>query len=428
MKIAIPSYNRAEKLSQKTYKVLIDNGVPETDIIVFVASEDQKELYKQFLPNTEIIVGCLGMCNIRNFMTNYFEEGEIIVYMDDDIEKIKTKGKTFLEALEDCYEYLKTSKTTLIGLPPTFNEYFNKTSGFKTGLLVAIGCFYIQRNDKQLVKNTIVEDLERTILCFLKYGETARYCDLMVKTKPFAEGGVNDADGRNYEKYYNSLARLYYEYSQLLNISSKKIGYISNKVVPHLRFKSLKKPPILKQDLIVMPPVHKELFDPLLNMLQGIKLTIKVDEEYAKKHNGNFRKNFPKHRADIFGIVKLRNGGGFALSRSSVKRPLLYEELKRIGDIIVPFKYSSILVNNNTICGKHLDASNISSSLIVSIGEYEGCKLNVKGINYDTKYTPVIIDGSKLEHSTTDDLVGEKYSLVYYQLIPIAPSGISAGQ
>ena len=79
------------------------------------------------------------------------------------------------------------------------------------------------RNDKSIqVANVITEDLERTILCYLKYGGTYRYCDIMVKTKPFADGGVNDADGRDYERYYNSVARLYYDYSQLINLVEKK--------------------------------------------------------------------------------------------------------------------------------------------------------------------------------------------------------------
>jgi hypothetical protein len=51
--------------------------------------------------------------------------------MDDDIEKIKTKNnKTFVEALNECCEFLKTSPYNLAGLPPTYNEYFNKTDGF----------------------------------------------------------------------------------------------------------------------------------------------------------------------------------------------------------------------------------------------------------------------------------------------------------
>jgi hypothetical protein len=228
----------------------------------------------------------------------------------------------------------------------------------------------------------------------------------------YSKGGITDTNERDYNKLYSDVSKLIYQYPNLISFGYKKEKFYGCEI-PHIKLRNRK-----PKDVLQLPKIEKSLFEPLLKMLQEIKLTIKVDEETAKSHNGSFRKNFPKHRAEIFGAVKLRpvNGGGYSLSKSSIKRPILYEELKRIGDIIVPFKYSSILVNNNTICGKHLDASNIGASFIVSIGDYEGCKLNVKGKDYSTKYTPVIIDGAKLEHYTTDDLVGEKYSLVYYYL------------
>ena len=424
MKIAIPSYNRAEKLSKKTYKLLIDNGVPETDIIVFVANEEQKELYKQFLPNTEIIVGVLGMCNIRNFMTDYFDEDAIVCYIDDDIDKFKIKDeKTFLQVLSESQTFLENNNCGIVGFPPTFNEFYNKGKGIRSGNLCCMGGLYVCKNDKNIrVSNPTLEDKERTLLYYDKYGMTARNCDLILRAEIFTDGGVNDADGRDYEKYYQGHSQLFYKYHNYLGFTEKVIPYISKEKIPHFKFRTFKiKPEITPIDVLQLPSIHKTLFDPLLKMLKEIKLAIKVDEETAKSHNGSFRKNFPRHRAEIFGAVKLRavNGGGYSLSRSSIKRPEIYEELKRIGDIIVPFKYSSILVNNNTICGKHLDASNVGASCIVSIGDYEGCKLNVKGKDYDTKYTPIIIDGAKLEHYTTDDLVGEKYSLVYYYLTDI---------
>jgi hypothetical protein len=77
MKIAVPSYNRVKIFKDKTFKVLIDNGVPVEDIYLFVASQDQYDAYKEVLPDDlKIIIGEKGMCNIRNFMTNYFDEGD----------------------------------------------------------------------------------------------------------------------------------------------------------------------------------------------------------------------------------------------------------------------------------------------------------------------------------------------------------------
>lgn len=424
MIIAVPSYNRVAIFQTKTFKVLTDNGVSVTDIYLFVANQEQYDAYRAALPEElKIIIGEKGMCNIRNFMTNYFNEGDVIVYMDDDIEKVKTKnGKTFVEALTEACEYLKTSEYNLAGLPPTYNEFFNKNDGFKSGLLVAIGCFYIMRNDKSIqVDNVIVEDLQRTILCYLKYGGTYRYCDIMVKTKPFAAGGVNDADGRDYERYYAAVSKLFYEYSPLINLCKKKIKYISNEEIPHIRFKALKHQPVIAlPPVLQLPAVNPEIFKPLLEMLSKTMLSKKcADQGYEiNKKTGRYRKNFPEHRADIFGIVKRRPiyGGGTELSCASLKKPLIYDELKRLGQIFVPFKYSSILVNNNTICGAHHDANNVGNSLLISVGDYEGCKIVVEGKEYDAKYTPTIFNGSLMEHWNTDDLVGNKYSIVYYYI------------
>ena len=175
-----------------------------------------------------------------------------------------------------------------------------------------------------------------------------------------------------------------------------------------------------KEDLDIqhLKSLDKSLFTHLESILSRTKLSKKAGEEDGKKNNGSFRKGFSQHRADVFGIVKRRavNGGGFAISKISQQKKELYDELKRIGDQIVPFKYSSILVNNNTVCGKHKDKSNVGKSFLVSIGDYDGCKLVIENKSYSTRYQPLIFNGAKFEHWNTNDLKGNKYSIVYYYI------------
>ena len=148
----------------------------------------------------------------------------------------------------------------------------------------------------------------------------------------------------------------------------------------------------------------KSFFDPLLGMLLKIKV---------KKATN--RRGFPvKHRAMSFGIVRGRYNGIVGLSASSKKHPAIYEEILRIGKLMCPFEFKSIHLNNNVVCPKHHDSKNTGMSMLVSFGDYTGCNIVVEGVVYDAKYTPVACDGSKLEHWNTDDLVGNKYSLVYY--------------
>lgn len=54
--------------------------------------------------------------------------------------------------------------------------------------------------------------------------------------------------------------------------------------------------------------------------------------------------------------------------------------------------------------------------MLVSFGDYSGCKIVVEGDAYDSFYTPIIFNGANLEHWNTNDLQGEKFSLVFYSI------------
>ena len=90
-KIAIPSYKRHTTLKKKTMQVLAHYKVPAKIIHIFVANQEEAALYRNTLDKGtygKIVVGKPGIREIRNFMANYFAEGEKIVYLDDDISKI----------------------------------------------------------------------------------------------------------------------------------------------------------------------------------------------------------------------------------------------------------------------------------------------------------------------------------------------------
>ena len=85
--IAIPSYQRAETLKNKTLNLLQNHQIDPKKIHIFVANKQQENEYLNALePNSyhQIIRGRKGVKNIRNFMANHFEEGQPVFYMDDD--------------------------------------------------------------------------------------------------------------------------------------------------------------------------------------------------------------------------------------------------------------------------------------------------------------------------------------------------------
>ena len=125
------------------------------------------------------------------------------------------------------------------------------------------------------------------------------------------------------------------------------------------------------------------------------------------------------HRAACLGLVMPRNftrdGKCLRVSSYSREHRDLYEKVKRIGRLCCPeFKFTSIHLNHNVTCPPHKDRKNMGVSMLVSFGNYTGGNIVVEGDKYDSNLQPIIFNGSLLEHFNTDDLSGNKYSLVFY--------------
>jgi hypothetical protein len=150
----------------------------------------------------------------------------------------------------------------------------------------------------------------------------------------------------------------------------------------------------------------------LIDEIEAMLKTINI----PKKNKDNNRRKFPAFcRAMTLGYVKKRYINTVELSTPTLKYPKLYEKLVHLG-ILCNFEFTSIHINHNVVCPKHKDSRNMGVSLIISFGDYTGCDLYVEGVKQDTFRKPVIFDGSKLEHWNTADLVGNRYSLVYYNI------------
>jgi len=134
MKIVIPSHKRSTSIGSKTLKVLKTNAMDKHLIYIFVAN---KEEYNDYLANVDselyghLIIGELGLKNQRNFITNYFEEGEQIVSFDDDVEKIEYLANDKLVEMDyldffikKAFDKCKQENCGLWGVYPVHNAYF----------------------------------------------------------------------------------------------------------------------------------------------------------------------------------------------------------------------------------------------------------------------------------------------------------------
>jgi len=196
LKLAIPTYNRSQSIAKKTLKYLNDQGYPPPLIYLFVASEEEKVAYENavdFYLYGHIVVGVPGLVHQRNFITQYFDDDEIIIEMDDDIETIHCMTGGFNQLVTYGANLLSIRECGLFGIMPNDDK---RAMSFQTTTHLAfiIGSFSIRRNHHSIFLTQVQKhDYERTILYFLRYRKIYRYKAAGVKTRYLKNaGGLQD--------------------------------------------------------------------------------------------------------------------------------------------------------------------------------------------------------------------------------------------
>ena len=210
--VAIPSYRRPRELKLKSLSTLARQGVPKCKIYVFVASQTELADYIQEV-GTEactFVVGVPGLVAQRNFISNYFEKGQKIVSMDDDIDSVynvfskkecDNKEIDLFNFFTGAFEAAKLENVTLWGCYPVNNAYFayarkriSTTFSYICGAIYG----YINEDVPEIETGDALEDRMRSILYYEKEGKTMRFNHICYKTKYFAPGGM-ESDTRNEE-------------------------------------------------------------------------------------------------------------------------------------------------------------------------------------------------------------------------------------
>lgn len=409
--IAIPSYKRASICNQQTLTTLHKMGISKDKINVFVVEEEYDKYLEQLNPEyyNKIVVGRKGLIQQREFIENYYDNGVNIVSFDDDVKEIDLSLTDIFELDEffnKAFEDLKLHKAFIWGVYPVFNPFFRKSKPYlSTGLKYIVGAFYGFINRKNIIKlslpNDSKEDVERSIKYYLYDGVVLRYNKIGFHTKYFGKdgGGLGRFEDR-LETMKQSSIFLQNKYSELCNIKIRKNGL--HEIVMK------KQNPVVKDDkeVIYLPKVNFDDVNILYDLLEGVVIPFKRGQ--------NNRRGFPNHRAVSYGFIRNRYSGVYGLSAASLKNPEIYAELLKLGNKICPFHFKSIHVNKNVVCPPHLDSKNQGKSLIISFGDYDGCRLIINGNEYDTNCQPIIFDGSSLEHYNTPLLNGTKYSIVFF--------------
>ena len=236
MKIVIPSYQRSSSINDKSLKTLYESGYLPAEIDLFVANEDEYDNYRAVVhSDINIIIGCKGLKNIRNFIFNYYDQGEHLLCLDDDIEGIKglTDGERlidlidFKDVVKQGFAECEKHSLKLFGLYTCCNPRFMSNSKEITrDYKFIIGNFFGVINCKNMNLVTVddIDDYERSIRSFQLYGGSVRLNHVAAKTKFLKNEGGAQADVNRIDKINQSIVDLQDKYPNMFYLKKKKSG------------------------------------------------------------------------------------------------------------------------------------------------------------------------------------------------------------
>ena len=424
--VAIPSYNRVDTIQQKTLAVLQKYHIPKELIFIFVADQEQKDLYSKIPEELygELIIAEKGLCNARNFITNYFDIGCNIVSLDDDVSDLYEleEGKLIpLNSLEIlinfAFEACRINKLNLWGISPTSNAFFMRP-GISTNVKFIVGHMWGVINTGDVyVTMDCKEDYERTLKYVKRDGGVVRLNAVCAKTKLGAKGGIGLAAKERLEINKEYASRLLEQYPDFVRLNVKRPGEIllrPRKNVKEIPFALERKDTRREYIQIRDKKLYKKITEELIVMLDKIYIT----------------KLGSSNRSETLGVIgsSMTFGFGYKIAQSpgpyrfNAKHPEILEKLIQFGNCLVPvgWTYDSITVNKNMIANKHKDCKNVGLSVIVGIGAYTGGKLRVWDENnenmqeYNIKNKPLTFNGGLLYHEGTP-FNKTRYTFVFYK-------------
>jgi len=191
MKICIASYERYETINDKSLGLLFNYGFFPEEIDLFVANKEQYDKYKLVVhKDINIIIAVKGLKKVREFIFNYYDQGEKLLCLDDDIEEIVDNDYNPIDNLKEIidrgFDECKKNNMKLWGLYPSCNKYFmNITPELTTDYKFIIGNFYGCINCKNMNEINIpdIDDYERSIRSYILYGGSVRLNRYCPKTK-----------------------------------------------------------------------------------------------------------------------------------------------------------------------------------------------------------------------------------------------------
>ena len=224
-KIAIPSKGRSEYIKTKTLALLEKHSINKKEIYIFV-NATEVDTYKQALhKDYNIVTGRDSISKQRMAISNYFDDNDWIVSLDDDITDILEHGKSIENLhylLNDFFNHLIAEGLSMGGPNPCSNPFFSKPT-ITTDLKFCAGAMKCFINKKHLEKRDydLLEDYENTLRHYKFGGGILRFNYITLKVNyNSAKGGLKGT--RTLENKIAEVTRFIKQYPRYAK--SKKDG------------------------------------------------------------------------------------------------------------------------------------------------------------------------------------------------------------
>lgn len=232
IKFAIPTYKRVEK--QLTLEMLKNFGYAKEDIVMSTQTEEDYKAYNEKYGNDCTVIYREGhsVTDNRNTLLDYFEKGQWLIMLDDDIKAFfKLNGNGFIKIetreeldkmFNDFFEYTEKNNGKMWGVYPIKNAFFMKQSISKRNIINScLGIINDLRFDEDYKAK---EDIE---LCcrYLKKGyNVIRFNFITYDVKHKQKGGCSDT--WKTDENIKVSNKLVLKYPKLLRLNKKREGEV----------------------------------------------------------------------------------------------------------------------------------------------------------------------------------------------------------
>lgn len=192
--IAVRTFDRTKIFIERTYKMLSEQEDIDLKekLFIFVANEEEQKKYMEALgdrPYNKMIIAKQGGKEAIDAISDYFDEGQNIVFLDDDHKYFfewtevpsnspKKDSKNLLRYIKDAIAVFDEKQIVAATFGFNSNYFFVRDKPFKEIRPTMLnGCAFIMKNDREIVKTMFgqCDDLERTCKVFEKYGPILLY-------------------------------------------------------------------------------------------------------------------------------------------------------------------------------------------------------------------------------------------------------------